>query len=278
MLAHQAQHAVDRRGVAAHDRIRLDDAVADPEVRAEVFGHRVEADVLAVSAEESAAPFQRGVRTAQAFSREIGGDDPLRARLARQQPLGVGAVGEELDRASRIGGRDADCVRHGVPRQAKDDAGLQRGGEHAAQGLRLEAAVDDSLGVKVDQVYIGNCANGTLTDLRQAASVLAGRKVADGVRYIVVPATQRIFRSALQEGLIDALVAAGVVISPSTCGACAGLHMGVMTDGEVTIATTNRNYRGRMGSPDSKVYLANAWVAASAAVAGEITRPMAPLR
>jgi len=132
--------------------------------------------------------------------------------------------------------------------------------------------------VKVDQVYIGNCANGTLTDLRQAASVLAGRKVADGVRCIVVPATQRIFRSALQEGLIDALVAAGVVISPSTCGACAGLHMGVMTDGEVTIATTNRNYRGRMGSPNSKVYLANAWVAASAAVAGEITRPMAPLR
>ena len=81
--------------------------------------------------------------------------------------------------------------------------------------------------------------DGTLTDLRQAASVLAGRKVADGVRYIVVPATQRIFRSALQEGLIDALVAAGVVISPSTCGACAGLHMGVMTDGEVTMATTN---------------------------------------
>lgn len=139
-------------------------------------------------------------------------------------------------------------------------------------------AVADSVGVAIDQVYIGNCANGTLTDLRQATSVLAGRKVADGVRCIVVPATQRIFRAALQEGLIDALVEAGAVISPSTCGACAGLHMGVMTDGEVTLATTNRNYRGRMGSPLSRVYLANAWVAASAAVAGEITLPMEPKR
>ena len=138
-------------------------------------------------------------------------------------------------------------------------------------------AVRESHGIKVDQVYIGNCANGTLTDLRQAASVLRGRKVADGVRCIVVPATQRIFRAAMREGLIDSLVEAGVVISPSTCGACAGLHMGVLTDGEVAVATVNRNYRGRMGSSASQVYLANAWVAASAAVAGELTEPMEPL-
>ena len=170
---------------------------------------------------------------------------------------------------------DADAAIHSVVRI--DISDLQPLCAHPYSPDNVHP-VEDSLGVKVDQVYIGNCANGTLTDLRQAASVLAGRKVADGVRCIVVPATQRIFRTALQEGLIDALVAAGAVISPSTCGACAGLHMGVMTDGEVTIATTNRNYRGRMGSPGSRVYLANAWVAASAAVAGEITRPMEPLR
>lgn len=138
-------------------------------------------------------------------------------------------------------------------------------------------AVEDSAGIRIDQVYIGNCANGTLTDLRQAASVLRGRKVADGVRCIVVPATQRILLSAMREGLIDALVEAGAAISPPTCGACAGLHMGVLADGEVCVATTNRNFRGRMGSPGSKVYLANAWAAASAAVAGEITMPLKPL-
>lgn len=145
---------------------------------------------------------------------------------------------------------------------------------HSPDNVRT---VRESHGIKVDQVYIGNCANGTLTDLRQAASVLRGRKVADGVRCIVVPATQRIFRAAMREGLIDSLVEAGVVISPSTCGACAGLHMGVLTGGEVAVATVNRNYRGRMGSSASQVYLANAWVAASAAVAGELTEPMEPL-
>lgn len=131
--------------------------------------------------------------------------------------------------------------------------------------------------VRVDQVYIGNCANGTLADLRQAAQILKGNKVAKDLRCIVVPATQLIYKTALREGLIEIFLEAGVIMSPPTCGACAGLHMGVLADGQVAVATTNRNFRGRMGATGSEVYLANAWVAAAAAVAGEIVPPSAIL-
>lgn len=128
-------------------------------------------------------------------------------------------------------------------------------------------------GTRVDQVYVGNCANGTLTDLRQVAEILRGRQVAPHVRMVVVPATQRIWRQALAEGLLDIFAEAGAAVSTPTCGACFGGHMGILAAGETAIATTNRNFRGRMGHPDSAVYLANAWVAAAAAVAGEIVAP-----
>lgn len=128
-------------------------------------------------------------------------------------------------------------------------------------------------GTRVDQVYVGNCANGTLTDLRQVAEVLRGRQVAPHVRMVVVPATQRIWRQALAEGLLDIFAEAGAAVSTPTCGACFGGHMGILAAGEVAVATTNRNFRGRMGHPESSVYLANAWVAAAAAVAGEIVPP-----
>jgi len=127
--------------------------------------------------------------------------------------------------------------------------------------------------VRVDQVYVGNCANGTLSDLRQLAQALGGRRVAPGVRLIVVPATQAIERQAIEEGLIATLVDAGAMISPPTCGACFGGHMGVLAAGETAVATTNRNFRGRMGHRDSRVFLANAYVAGAAAVAGELVDP-----
>jgi 3-isopropylmalate/(R)-2-methylmalate dehydratase large subunit len=133
--------------------------------------------------------------------------------------------------------------------------------------------IDDVTGRKVDQVYIGNCANGTMTDLRQAAEVLRGRSVHRGCRAIVVPASQRVYREALAEGLLDLFVEAGCVVSTPTCGACFGGHMGVLAAGETAVTTTNRNFRGRMGSPDAGVYLGNAWVAAAAAVAGELVDP-----
>ena len=130
--------------------------------------------------------------------------------------------------------------------------------------------VDEARGRRIDQVYIGNCANGTMTDLRQAASILGGRTVHPRTRAVVVPATQAIWREAAAEGLLDAFAEAGAMVSTPTCGACFGGSNGVLAAGENAVATTNRNFRGRMGSPQASVYLANAWVAAAAAVAGEI--------
>ncbi len=133
--------------------------------------------------------------------------------------------------------------------------------------------VGDVLGRKIDQVYIGNCSNGTMTDLRQTAEILRGRRIHPDCRAIVVPATQRIYREAMREGLLDAFVEAGAIVSTPTCGACFGGHMGLLAPGETAITTTNRNFRGRMGSTEAQVHLANAWVAAAAAVSGEIVDP-----
>lgn len=137
------------------------------------------------------------------------------------------------------------------------------------------APVGSVAGVPVQQVYIGNCANGTLTDLRQAAHVLQGRHIAAGVRLIVVPATQEIYRQALREGILEALADAGAAISMPTCGACCGIHNGILAEDEVAVATTNRNFRGRMGHRRSQVYLANASVAAASALVGAIADPAA---
>ena len=139
------------------------------------------------------------------------------------------------------------------------------------------APLDDVLGTKVDQVYIGNCSNGTITDLRQAAEVLRGRRVKPGTRAMVVPASQKIYAQALAEGLVETFVEAGAMVSTPTCGACFGGSNGILAEGETAVATTNRNFRGRMGGEGSGIYLANAWVAAAAAVAGEIVQPGAVL-
>jgi 3-isopropylmalate/(R)-2-methylmalate dehydratase large subunit len=137
--------------------------------------------------------------------------------------------------------------------------------------------VEEAVGRRIDQAYIGNCGNGTMTDLRQAAEILRGRRLAPGVRAVVVPATQAIYREAMTEGLLDVFVEAGAMVSTPTCGACFGGGTGILAAGEVAITTTNRNFRGRMGSPEAEVHLANAWVAAAAAVAGEIVDPAAVL-
>lgn len=125
----------------------------------------------------------------------------------------------------------------------------------------------------VDQVVIGSCTNGRAEDLRQACQVLEGRKVAAGVRLIVVPASQEVVLQALHEGIIEKLVRAGAAVSTPTCGPCFGGHMGVLADGEVCLSTTNRNFRGRMGSVGSKVYLGSPYTAAATAVAGYICTP-----
>jgi len=127
--------------------------------------------------------------------------------------------------------------------------------------------------IKVDQVVIGSCTNGRISDLRIAGSLLKGKKAAPNVRLIVFPATQKIYLQAVKEGLAEIFVKAGGVFSTPTCGPCLGGHMGVLADGEVAIATTNRNFLGRMGSPKSFVYLSNPAVAAASAITGKITHP-----
>ncbi len=133
--------------------------------------------------------------------------------------------------------------------------------------------VGEVKGVRVDQVVIGSCTNGRLEDLRAAARVLQGRKVARGVRVIIFPATQRIYLEAMREGLLEIFIEAGAAVSTPTCGPCLGGHMGILAEGERAVATTNRNFVGRMGHPRSEVYLAGPYVAAASAVAGEIIHP-----
>lgn len=129
--------------------------------------------------------------------------------------------------------------------------------------------------VKIDQVVIGSCTNGRISDLRVAAGILKGKKVKKGLRVIVIPATQKIYRQAIREKLIQIFVEAGAVVTTPTCGPCLGGHAGILSEGETALATTNRNFIGRMGSPKSFVYLSNPAVAAASALTGRITHPEA---
>ena len=141
---------------------------------------------------------------------------------------------------------------------------------HLPSNVRPVAQARD---VRIDQAVIGSCTNGRIEDMRQAAAVLKGRKVAPGVRCIVIPATQRVYRQCIEEGLTDIFLDANCVVSTPTCGPCLGGYMGVLAAGERAIATTNRNFVGRMGSPQSEVYLASPAVAAASAVLGHIGLP-----
>ncbi len=132
----------------------------------------------------------------------------------------------------------------------------------------------DQIGeVKIDQVVIGSCTNGRLEDLVKAAEILKGKKVKKGVRVIVIPATQKIFLEAMEMGVLKTFIEAGALVSTPTCGPCLGGHMGILAKGERAVATTNRNFVGRMGHPESEVYLASPEVAAASAITGRISEP-----
>lgn len=141
---------------------------------------------------------------------------------------------------------------------------------HLPENTRTIDQVGD---IKIDQVVIGSCTNGRIDDLRIAAKVLEGRKVAKGVRVIIFPATQNIYLQAMEEGLLATFIKAGAVVSTPTCGPCLGGHMGILAAGERAVATTNRNFVGRMGHVESEVYLASPAVAAASAVTGKISEP-----
>jgi 3-isopropylmalate/(R)-2-methylmalate dehydratase large subunit len=127
--------------------------------------------------------------------------------------------------------------------------------------------------IKIDQVVIGSCTNGRLDDMRTAARVLKRRQVHPQVRCIIIPGSQQVYLEALREGLVEAFINAGAVVSTPTCGPCLGGYMGILAAGERCVSTTNRNFVGRMGSPKSEIYLANPAVAAASAIAGRIAGP-----
>ena len=141
---------------------------------------------------------------------------------------------------------------------------------HLPENTRTFDEIED---IKIDQVVIGSCTNGRLEDLEAAAEILAGKKVAKGVRAIVIPATQKIYLQAMEAGFLKTFIEAGAVVSTPTCGPCLGGYMGILAKGERAVATTNRNFVGRMGDPDSEVYLASPQVAAASAITGKISHP-----
>ena len=132
---------------------------------------------------------------------------------------------------------------------------------------------DDIKDIRIDQVVIGSCTNGRLDDLRCAAKILEGRHIAEGMRCIVIPATQKIYLKAMEEGLLRTFIEAGAIVSTPTCGPCLGGYMGVLASGEKCVSTTNRNFVGRMGAIDSEIYLASPAVAAASAVTGKLSQP-----
>jgi len=127
--------------------------------------------------------------------------------------------------------------------------------------------------IKIDQVIIGSCTNGRLTDMEIAAGILKGKKIAEGIRLIVIPATQEVYLESMKRGYLETFINAGGAVSTPTCGPCLGGHMGVLAEGERALATTNRNFVGRMGHTKSEVYLAGPAVAAASAITGRITHP-----
>ncbi|MBE9593643.1 MAG: 3-isopropylmalate dehydratase large subunit, partial [Proteobacteria bacterium] len=133
--------------------------------------------------------------------------------------------------------------------------------------------ISEAKGIKIDQSIIGSCTNGRIEDLRIAAEILKGQQVHSEVRLIIIPATQDIYLQAIREGLVEIFITAGGAVSTPTCGPCLGGYMGILAKGERAISTTNRNFVGRMGHPESEVYLASPAIAAASAIAGRIASP-----
>jgi 3-isopropylmalate/(R)-2-methylmalate dehydratase large subunit len=133
--------------------------------------------------------------------------------------------------------------------------------------------ISDVVGQKVDQAFIGSCANGRLSDFKIAAEIVKGKKVADGTRFLVTPGSQAILKEAIKLGYVETLMDAGAMVTSSTCGACYGGHMGLLADGETCITASTRNFKGRMGSSEAEVFMGSPATVAASALAGVITDP-----
>ena len=165
---------------------------------------------------------------------------------------------------------DSDCVYNSVKQIDASNLSLQIAMPDLPENTKSVEEVSDT---KIDQVIIGSCTNGRISDLRIASQILKGKKVHPSIRLIVIPATQEIYKQAIKEGLVESFIDAEGAVSTPTCGPCLGGHMGILAQGETALSTTNRNFVGRMGHPDSKIYLCGPAVAAASAVTGKITHP-----
>lgn len=179
-------------------------------------------------------------------------------------------VGENSKRGFKIFVSDPDATYKEKIEIDVSKIGLKVACPHLPSNVK---DVEELLDLAIDQVVIGSCTNGRLEDLRIAAEIMKGKKVREGIRCIIIPATPKIYLDALKRGYIETFLEAGCVVSPPTCGPCLGGHMGVLAKGERAIATTNRNFIGRMGHPESEVYLSGPSVAAASAIAGRIAHP-----
>jgi len=165
---------------------------------------------------------------------------------------------------------DADCEYHEIREYDVSTLSPQIALPNLPENVRPVEGLSD---ITIDQVVIGSCTNGRISDLRIAAQILKDKKVHPSIRLIVIPATQQIYLDALKEGLIEIFINAEGVVSTPTCGPCLGGHMGILAEGERALSTTNRNFAGRMGHPKSEIYLCNPAVAAASAITGRITHP-----
>jgi len=179
-------------------------------------------------------------------------------------------VQERAQRPYKVYHSDPDAEYVEVYEWNVEDIPLQVAFPHLPENAK---PVTEGKGIKIDQVVIGSCTNGRLEDLQVAARILKGKKVHKDVRLIIIPGTQAIYKQAIKEGLVDIFIDAGAVVSTPTCGPCLGGYMGILAKGERALSTTNRNFVGRMGHPESEVYLSGPAVAAASAVTGEISHP-----
>lgn len=179
-------------------------------------------------------------------------------------------VAERSSSESLVLKSDSDATYEKVVKITVDEIEPQVAFPHSPANVRPVSEVGH---IPLDQVFIGSCTNGRLEDLRDAANILRGRKIASGLRLIVIPGSPWVYKKAIQEGIIEAFLDAGAVIGPPCCGPCLGGHMGILAEGEKALSTTNRNFIGRMGHPKSEVYLSNPLIAASSAVLGRIGAP-----
>jgi len=192
--------------------------------------------------------------------------------------FGIFEVDEKTEEYMRSKGKSDYKVFRSDP-----EASFEKVYEINCSGIELQVAMPhlpsnarnakDLGDIKLDQAVIGSCTNGRMEDLEMAAKILKGKKVSKGMRTIIIPATQKIYLEAMKKGLLEIFVNAGCVVSTPTCGPCLGGHMGILAEGERAVATTNRNFVGRMGHPKSEVYLSGPAVAAASAVAGRIAVP-----